>query len=429
MNTFKRISKSYKKQNKEALEVFNRLWNDFINFEQTNSYDSAGYVFRQETIPLKIENVHKRWKHYVNKHNARPNSVKFKPMALKDKIDDYLKVKDKQVWVSYSRELGFKLYGFYASIQDYEDAYHHQKPPKRAVKELLYNQNPMLTINLSYHRMIGKYRKTVDFPESFSELSRRQFLSFIKLAGQNLTDYELKIRFLRKNFFRLPVTRIAALHKLSKKAKNKTFSQAYYEGWLDNSSVIHELVKKLSFLSESPVFVKNPVPRWRFYFGPADNLKNISIWEFAMAEKYFLLFAENQKTEDLNRFVGILMRPVSVMAFLKKIFSYSNDIRSFFHDELLSKYSANIAAMPEYKKLAVVAFFRSVRESFKMLFPNVYGDVESKRNNKDSEGNWGDVILSFSGDIPGNEEKVAAVNLYTFLYRIDKLIDDQKNKK
>jgi len=427
-NQANKVSRKFKRQQETALQIFNKLWNEFIEFDLGNSITEKGYVKYKADIQAKLRALHNSWKFYANNRNANPKSMGFKVMAFHEKADAYLAEKEKQVWISYTREQAFKLYGFKTHIEDFEEMYKLDLLPLAAIKSLILKTNPMLTINLSYHKLIGKYNKEVKFPESFEELTRKQFLSFVELAGQGYTDYELKIQFLRKNFFKLPITRIHALKKLSEKAKTKAFNQAYYNGWLDNSSSIHKLIKLLTFLSGTPEYLNNPAPKYRLLRGPSDRLKNISIWEFALAEKAMIDFAHEKDDKHLDVLAGILMRRISPAKWFKSLFTHVSDVRVDFNDELIAKYASIGSKMPQHYKFAMLSFFRSVRESFTEIFPNVYGSVEKKKT-KSKEGNWGDVILDFSGEIPGKEEEVAAVNLYTFLYRIDKLIEKQRNAK
>ena len=422
------IKRRLKRQETNALKVFNNLWNEFVEFETTNSFEIGGYVRHRHDVAGKINSVHRRWKYFTRCKNTNPKSMNFRPLALKDKIEEYLLFKDKQVWLSYTAALAFQKYGYTAPVEDFEEIYSVDLLPFDAVKQLILKSNPMLTLNLSYHRLIGKYTKEVKFPEKFSELTPKQLLSFMELSGKGYNEYELKIQFLRKNFFRLPISRINALRKFSKKEKSEALAQAYYNGWLENSSSIHELVKLLKFLNDTPVYTDNPVPRYRLLRGPAHQLKNLTIWEFALAEKAMFDFMATGDMSQLNRLVAIIMRRMSLWQLAKSLFTFVDDFRTDFHDQLIERNMKRVVKMPEHYKFAILAYFRSTRETFKDAFPYVYSNVAKKKTSKDDEGNWGDVIMQMSGDVPGNEEKVAKVNLYTFLYRIDALIENQKKK-
>ena len=425
MTTARRL----KRQESNALKIFNELWNEFVEFETSNSHAIGGYVHYQKGVAHKIKSVHKRWKYFTRCKNTNPKSMNFKPTALKDKIEEYMLLKDKQVWLSYTAELAFRKYGYTADNETFEKVYSTELLPLDAVKLLIKKENPMLTLNLSYHQLIGKYNKEVKFPENFAELTPKQFLSFMELSGKGYTEYELKIQFLRKNFFKLPITRIHALRKFAKKEKSEALAAAYYEGWLDNSSAIHDLVKLLKFLNDTPEYLNNPIPKYRLLRGPSHHLKNISIWEFALAENAMFDFLETGDMDSLDRFVAILMRPLSASKVLKSIYAYVDDYRSKFHDELIDRNIKRVRKMPEHYKFALLAYFRSTRETFKEVFPNVYGSVSKKKTPEGEDGNWGDVILQMSGEVPGQEDQVSRVNLYLILSRIDKMIDNQNKAK
>lgn len=411
--------------NNRALDYFNELYSEFTTTENSNAIEFAGILKHNASVNDKIEELHRKWRRFCQLR-TKNGEMQYRVDALKTKIDEYIENKRREIYLLYARQYAFRMFGLTMNPVEWLKIYNQEVSPRVAVRNLIKSTNIMININLSYHRMIiGRVNHSASLPESFDELTPAQFNYFMKLVGQNLTDYELRIKFLRKFFFKLPINRIIAHRKLSEKAKNKVFKEAYYEGYLENSSVVFELIKRLEWLSQGASFTRTPVKKFKGLRGPSDQLKNISIYEFAMCEKEMMDFAATQDPKHVDRLVAVLYRPISYVKLVKSWFNHTDDLRSDYHDFELEARTLKAGKMPMYLKIAILAYFRSVREQFSTTFPEVYGQVR-KSSTEDKEGSWADVILEMSGPIAGKEAEVSRVNVYNFLYRINKMIRDNR---
>jgi hypothetical protein len=266
-------------------------------------------------------------------------------------------------------------------------------------------------------------------PESFSELSRKEIIWVISQIAKGVDEIELKLLFL-KRYFKLPISRLIGLQQKINREKDLVQKMIYNDDLNEYNSRLFLLSEQVNFLVNDRRFSFNPVPVYRtlkrFFMpliGPADDLKNLTIWEFALAERAMLNYTETQNEEELNRLIAILYRPASIIKRLALLLGfYDKDLRKRFNDQVITERIPRVKNMPFAYKHAIYLFFYSVRNTFsdEGKFPHLFNQQKQDRNiSGRQELTWGDVIMEMSGEIPGNEEKTGQVNLYTFLYRLE----------
>lgn len=263
-------------------------------------------------------------------------------------------------------------------------------------------------------------------PQRLAELSPEELSWLIRHLVQGVDDLSLRIHFAAR-FWNLPIGRINRLGRKAAREKYLPQRLSDVENWLDANSKIYLLAEQFDFLLHDRRLERNPfpvirLPWYRFrraLHGPDDGLKNLSIWEFAVAERHAMGVRADNLSDALDRFIAALYRPRSILLQLRSVFCWTADQRLPFNDQTYTRRVAAVSRVPMEVKLAVLMFFKSVRDTFQgpELFPHVYSGTQSASQGR--KLSWGDVIMEMSGEVPGNEDATGRVNLYTFLYRLE----------
>lgn len=280
----------------------------------------------------------------------------------------------------------------------------------------------MTEYTIRYLHWLGfRVKKHVKFPDNFQELTRKQIVYFFKLTLQGANKEELVHRFVRRFYASLPIARILRYREVAEKAKKIYTWRTNQEAFENNAYYLDMLTKKFAFFDGIRYFTIAPVRRVLWFFGPKDEMKNISIAEFAYLDKEMLSYYQGD-TEAIGRIMAILFRPLAI----SRLFS-RYDRRQYFDDDRIQRRARLMAKVPDAKKVAVLTWFQMIRKELPQNFPHLY---QSKKKNQDPEKySWGDVIIQMSGDIPGKEDEVSRVNAWNFMYRLDLMMKEAKENK
>lgn len=263
-------------------------------------------------------------------------------------------------------------------------------------------------------------------PESLDELSQEELLKLIRFIAEGRDAQYIKLRFVC-DYWKIPINRINRLGRRLERSNNLLQKIVLNDQHLDILSRLYLLTEQFNFLIKDRKLLKNPVPRIRFPWsrfirplvGPSDGLKNLTIWEYALAEKMLENYVSSDDETFLDQLLAILYRPTCLGKVIMSWFRYTSDTRVTFNDQTYQKRIPLLTGIEFEKKFAIAMYFNSVRDSFKESdrFPHIYNMKKKKTGN--SKLSWADVIMEMSGEIPGNEDKTGRVNLYTFLYRLE----------
>lgn len=264
-------------------------------------------------------------------------------------------------------------------------------------------------------------------PQSLEELSQEELLRLIRFIAEGRDVQYIKLRFVC-DYWKIPINRINLLGRRLEKSTNLAQKIVMNDQHLEILSKLYLLTEEFNFLIKDRKLLKNPVPEFRFTWwrfirplkGPSDGLKNLTIWEFAVAERMLENYVSSDEETHLDELIAVLYRPVDPLRWIRKWFIWTPDIRVGFNDQTYKKRLPLITERTTLEqKVAIAMFFNSVRESFREedRFPHIYNQSKKKKGN--SKLTWADVIMEMSGEVPGNEDKTGRVNLYTFLYRLE----------
>lgn len=247
-----------------------------------------------------------------------------------------------------------------------------------------------------------------DFPDSFSVLSRKQFItiaSFFEKKKPLLRDQILLIRVMlnirNRLFFRL------------------------------EDYQVHELLKQLEWMQHvafNKVFIKSFKAGIRTLRGPKDGFQNMSFDEFAHVDTYFARYAKTKDPEDLHKMTASFYRPADYMA--GKLISGRADFdeqRVDYHADIVRKADPQIisAILFNYKVLR-----RWIENLYPMIFPAALPDEnpDSGKNTKESPG-WSKVRRMMTGGDLASVETIGRLPVHTVLAEMNDRIKEIRKRQ
>jgi hypothetical protein len=133
------------------------------------------------------------------------------------------------------------------------------------------------------------------------------------------------------------------------------------------------------------------------YYGPADELTNISFLEFAFADAYFVAYANTGEAEWLDQLVATLYRRPRRMAEGLAV----GDRRLPFNENLIEAEASRLARLPKLSKLAIATFYRGCRHALEQRYPHVF-TLANQEQAKGHPDGWAYVLREMSGQAFGN---------------------------
>lgn len=136
------------------------------------------------------------------------------------------------------------------------------------------------------------------------------------------------------------------------------------------------------------------------YYGPADELANVSFLEFAFADAYFVAYANTRETRWLDSLVATLYRPQR-RRYRPHAADYGGDRRADFNENLLEAHTARLARLPEATKLLVFTFYQGCRRALEQRYPLVFTPAGEAQARSHPDG-WAFVLREMSGGAFGS---------------------------
>lgn len=226
-----------------------------------------------------------------------------------------------------------------------------------------------------------------DLPESFDEMSSKDFFQFIKVSDSTTDTNAVKLAML---------LHFAGFKKWNWKNNNifKTI----------NEEQIHGLCTCLSWITAPFIYTEQRLPKFRIgfqtYYGPSSNLLNCKLDEVSQAHASYcnIHSADKINEDELNLFLAILYRPRPLLWFILKHFPSTNtgDCRSKFSLPLAIKRAKKFKKLPLHFKTYVVRLYSAVNAELPELYPHVFdgaGEASSP------ELAFYNIILSLSNSV------------------------------
>ncbi len=159
------------------------------------------------------------------------------------------------------------------------------------------------------------------------------------------------------------------------------------------------------------------IPVGRRYYGPEDELGNLSFGEFVFADDSFMKIMGDEEWEmydDLNELVAVLYRKKSGQYDPKSV-SFNGDIREEFNKNLIDDRAEVVAHWSLGKRLAVLLWYQGCRKNICGRFPHIFTKKEGQNFG------WFGVLAELSDNKPYLLEQTARTPMMDVLAMLEKL--------
>lgn len=245
--------------------------------------------------------------------------------------------------------------------------------------------------------------KAIDWPSSWNELTREQLLCIADLFAAKMPVADF---------------RAAVVRKLLDGIKKKTLRQI-------SGDDLYGLGTSLNFLLENVELTKNPIPRIGRYFGPADNLKDITFDEFVKLGVLVANYRRSSEIEWIDEICAVLYRPRRMFWKLRKRWMDTTDCRVRLRDKDISARKRRIARASSGERFAVYLLVTGVMTDLVGMFPHIFTE---RKNNRPGSG-WPGLIISLADGRTDNDslDRVMKSNMYNVLMGLEqRAIEYQK---
>ncbi len=241
------------------------------------------------------------------------------------------------------------------------------------------------------------YHKNKSFllPENVEELTGKQFIGIAGLLHQEYTTY-LKAS-------------LSALRILSGMSRWK-FLRLSNEVKLNSLEHVQWIFDKISI-------TKNLIPVYKKFYGPAEELNNMTLAEFHFAEQYYLQIKENDYSA-LPHLIATIYRKAKPG--YNKSLDKDGDVRQKFNSNIVDHYAAKIAKWPDAVKFAILIFYDSCRDQIAKENKEIFSG-----GTDDGLGMYS-VMRGLAGPKFGDIEKVEEMLLHNALLELNLIREEEK---
>jgi hypothetical protein len=254
-------------------------------------------------------------------------------------------------------------------------------------------------IELIYH----KGRMTL--PESFEELSGKQFIGISRLLFTGGDALRCKVQAL-KILCGLSAFRFAFLR----------------------AEVISRAIKYVDWVfDEKKCITKQLIPSYKRYHGPISDFDNLRMKEFHMSELYYreMVNEENKDPEaSLNNLVAVLYRPAKW--FYNKKRDKAGDIRVAFNHNEIDYHAKKIARWPVKIKQAIFLWYGGCRQQLEEDNQSAFRDDSGSSFESQFDTGMYGVMRSLAGDKLGSVEKIEDMYVKTCMLEIGLIKEEEK---
>ena len=265
----------------------------------------------------------------------------------------------------------------------------------------------MPQIQLKYNNQID----VIDIPGNWNELSHQQLLY--------IAEYWEAWKLLAKN--NQSLLRAKALlfvelmcgNTLSNKKKRVDLLAK-----LQNEE-LYELTELTNFIFEANTLTVCPIPRIKTLFqklhAPNDKLGNLTAFEFAFADSFFMKYIDNADILQLDLMIATLYRPLI----------WSGRRKAFDKDKIES-YLPAVKKLAYAEKQLILLWYQGCR--IKIIEDN--RTLFSKENQSSAKNKgWISIILAMSGDKFGSFDETGNTDLHLIFMELNELKERATPKK
>lgn len=177
----------------------------------------------------------------------------------------------------------------------------------------------------------------------------------------------------------------------------------------------------VQWIFDKITITKNLIPEYKNFYGPDEELNNLTIAEFHFAEKYYAEI----KGEDyaaLPHLIATIYRKAKPG--YNEVLNKDGDVRQKFNSNVVDYYARKIARWPDAVKFAVLIFYDSCRNKIADENPNIFGS-----GGEDDGLGMYSVIRGLAGPKFGDIEKVEEMLLQNALTELNLIHEEDEELK
>jgi len=250
-------------------------------------------------------------------------------------------------------------------------------------------------IDVQYYK--GKLR----LPENWNEMDGYQLVRIASLLHSNLP---------------MDVAEFEALRILS--GKSKLFFM------IVPLDVKAACIPQIQWLFEEIKLTKQLLPHYAGFYGPADDMMNLTMAEFHFCEMYYQELVVEKIDAALDNLVAVLYRKPKFA--YDKARNKDGDIRTKFNPHETSYWSKQVAEWPRNVKQAILLFYDGCRQQWASDYDEVFTTAESNQNYYD--GLYG-MMRNIAGAKYGTFEQVEQMYVNNALLEVSYMVREEAEAK
>ena len=193
-----------------------------------------------------------------------------------------------------------------------------------------------------------------------------------------------------------------------------------WQWWRLPAAVKLQLLDYVQWTFDDFKLCKQLLPCYKSFYGPKDELDNLTLSEFYFAERFYADHI-NGDANAINKLVAVLYRKGKL--FYNKTRDKDGDIRQPFNANLVHFYSCIIDDWPAPVKQAIILFYDGCRAKLTENYPKIFSSHNTDANNNaDMFG----ILRGLSGGKYGDLEKVEKMYLHTALLEMNFVIEENE---
>lgn len=245
-------------------------------------------------------------------------------------------------------------------------------------------------------------KKNIQLPESFSELSSKQFIA---IAG---------ILYNGGDFLRCQLTAFKVLANLSR----------WRMIWMDTEFLdrAREHVNWIFDHEQLKEVRQQLVPEYKRLHGPISDFDNLVMKEFHFSELAYKELIYEEKHESIDKLIAAIYRPAKHNYDKKK--NPDGDVREPFNANEAESYRRAIRKWPAPVKHAIFIWYDNCRQALIKNNPLVFNDPEKGFESQFDTGLYG-MMRGLAGEKLGTIEKIENMYVHTALLEIGLIREEE----
>lgn len=190
-------------------------------------------------------------------------------------------------------------------------------------------------------------------------------------------------------------------------------------GWVClKSEVKVKAIEYVNWIFEEWYITKQLLPQVHNFYGPADNIENITLFEFYVLERYYADIIDGN-ANAINDLVAVLYREPKKNYDIAK--NLDGDVRVPFNENATTYYSSVVRKWAMPIKQAILIWYDGCRKKIADDNPELFTGGDGG-----GEGDMFEILRSLSGGKYGDFEKVKNLNIYLAFREINATINEVK---